>query len=156
MNITDPFLFKQKVPDTWFKYAFNDHIKYKLYPVLANSEWFKWRRMTLSIVEKDVFLCWRALLNLYAHTVAVVGLIFQTTTIQCSNNSHFCEWSCNIQIKTIRMKCIWNYIKTSFKMAILDQKLKKKRVHRKIRRFFLQNKDVNENSHTKCYLNQNY
>lgn len=132
MNITDPFLFKQKVPDTWFKYAFNDHIKYKLYPVLANSEWFKWRRMTLPIVEKDVFLCWRALLNLYAHTVAVVGLIFQTTTIQCSNNSHFL-WmitviqSGNIQIKTIRMKCIWNYIKTSFKMAILDQKLKKKK-----------------------------
>lgn len=132
MNITDPFVFKQKVPDTWFKYAFNDHIKYKLYPVLANSEWFKWRRMTLSIVEKDVFLCWRALLNLYAHTVAVVGLIFQTTTIQCSNNSHFL-WmitviqSGNIQIKTIRMKCIWNYIKTSFKMAILDQKLKKKK-----------------------------
>lgn len=136
MNITDPFLFKQKVPDTWFKYAFNDQIKYKLYPVLANSEWFKWRRMTLSIVEKDVFLRWRALLNLYAHTVAVVGLIFQTTTIQCSNNSHFCEWSCNIQIKTIRMKCIWNYIKTSLKMAILDQKLKNKRIHRKIRRFF--------------------
>lgn len=132
MNITDPFLFKQKVPHTWFKYAFNDHIKYKLYPVLANSEWFKWRRMTLPIVEKDVFLCWRALLNLYAHSVAVVGLIFQTTTIQCSNNSHFL-WmitviqSGNIQIKTIRMKCIWNYIKTSFKMAILDQKLKKKK-----------------------------
>lgn len=40
------------------------------------------------MLENNVFLRWRALLNLYKHT----DYIFQEVMIQSLGNTYFCEW----------------------------------------------------------------